>query len=378
MNVVFIVPTGIGAEIGGHSGDATPSAKMIASLCDKLFIHPNVVNASDINEMTENMLYVEGSILDRFLEGQIGLEAVYSNKILLAVNSPVKPEIVNAASAARVTIGADIEIIELKKPLKMVAEITEGKATGTVTNFPEAICQVSQYNFDVLVVNTPIESDDNEVREYLTKDGGTNVWGGVEAILSKLMSEKLNKPVIHAPVENSEVFKTFNETVDPRKAAELVSVCYLHCCLKGGHTAPKISLKDIAYWNTDIDFLVTPINVVGRPHMACLKAGIPVIAVEENQTVLNDKMPDSFIIAKNYLEVAGIISAKKAGVTIQSTRRPFIRNRINNVRDQTIRKRAFIQAQDRPGCKGDGRVHRGRCLEREFSGKGPGLYGLCR
>ena len=61
----------------------TPAAKLIASLCNKLFVHPNVVNASDINEMTENMLYVEGSILDRFLEGQIGLEEVYTNKILL-------------------------------------------------------------------------------------------------------------------------------------------------------------------------------------------------------------------------------------------------------------------------------------------------------
>ena len=49
MNIVFIVPTGIGAEIGGHSGDATPAAKLISSLCDRLFTHPNVVNASDIN-----------------------------------------------------------------------------------------------------------------------------------------------------------------------------------------------------------------------------------------------------------------------------------------------------------------------------------------
>ncbi|MBW7990019.1 MAG: DUF3326 domain-containing protein [Planctomycetes bacterium] len=53
---VFIVPTGIGAEIGGHSGDATPAAKLIAAACDKLIVHPNVVNASDINEMSENML----------------------------------------------------------------------------------------------------------------------------------------------------------------------------------------------------------------------------------------------------------------------------------------------------------------------------------
>ena len=331
MNIVFIVPTGIGAEIGGHSGDATPAAKLIASTCNKLFIHPNVVNASDINEMTENMLYVEGSILDRFLEGQIGLEEVYNNKILLIVND-IKPEIINAVSGARATIGADIEIVKLETPLKMVAFMVDGKASGDIYNIDEAVQQVMKYNFDVLVVNTPIETNDDEVRNYLTKDGGTNIWGGVEARLSKLMSEKLNKPVIHAPVENSEIFKTFNEVVDPRKAAEMVSTCYLHCCLKGGHVAPKISLKDSAYWNTDIDFLVSPINVFGRPHAACLKFDIPIIAVKENKTILNDIMPDNIIVAKNYLEVAGIISAKKAGVIISSIKRPLEKTKIT-IRD---------------------------------------------
>ena len=329
MNIVFIVPTGIGAEIGGHSGDATPAAKLTASVSDKLFIHPNIVNASDINEMTENMLYVEGSILDRFLEGQIGLEEVYSNKILLVVNGPVRPETVNAVSAARATIGADIKIVELDTPIRMIASIINGKASGEIYNVEEAARLVSQYDFDVLVVNTPIETNDEDVENYLTKEGGINIWGGVEAKLSEIMSEKLNRPVIHAPVENSEVFRTFSDIVDPRKSAEIVSICYLHCCLKGGHVAPKISLADTAYWNTDIDFLVSPINVVSRPHIACLKAGIPIIAVEENKTVLNDEMPDSFIIAKNYLEVAGIISAKKAGITISSVKRPLERTKIN-------------------------------------------------
>ena len=210
----------------------------------------------------------------------------------------------------------------------MITSMIDGKASGDIYNLDEAIRQVTQYNFDVLVVNTPIDAKDEEVRDYMTSDGGTNIWGGVEAKLSKLMSEKLNKPVIHAPVENSEMFKTFNEIVDPRKAAEMVSVCYLHCCLKGGHTAPKISLKDGAYWNTDIDFLISPANVFGRPHVACMRANIPVIAVEENRTVLKDRMPDDFIIAKNYLEVAGIISAKKAGIIVSSIKRPLERTKI--------------------------------------------------
>ncbi len=105
----------------------------------------------------------------------------------------------------------------------------------------------------------------------------------------------------------------------------------MHCCLKGGHVAPKISLKNTAYWNTDIDFLITPANVFGRPHIVCVNAGIPVIAVEENKTVLTDKMPDNFIIAKNYLEVAGIISAKKAGVLIASVKRPLSRTKTINI-----------------------------------------------
>jgi hypothetical protein len=82
----------------------------------------------------------------------------------------------------------------------------------------------------------------------------------------------------------------------------MVSICYLHCCLKGGHVAPKISLKDNAYWNTDIDFLISPINVMGRPHFACVKHNIPIIAVKENKTTLKDKMPNNVIIAENYLD----------------------------------------------------------------------------
>ena len=122
MNVVMIVPTGLGAEIGGHAGDANPAAKLLAACCDNLILHPNVVNASDINEIPENCLYVEGSMLDRFLRGENALRPVRQNKILLAVNSPVRNDTINSVSAARFTLGADIEIVELSHPLTMKAE----------------------------------------------------------------------------------------------------------------------------------------------------------------------------------------------------------------------------------------------------------------
>jgi hypothetical protein len=325
MKGVFIVPTGVGAEIGGHAGDATPAAKLIASVCDKLIVHPNVVNASDINEMSENMLYVEGSTLDGFLRGEYGLKEVYSNKILLAVNSPVRTEIINAVSAARSTMGANIEIVELKEPLKMEAFFRKGEATGNIYNLSAAVMQLKQYDFDVLIVNTPIDTEDDDVIRYLLENGGVNPWGGVEAMLSKHMSGALDKPVIHAPVENSEVFKSFNDVVDARKAAELISICYLHCCIKGAHKAPKMSLNNKAHWNSDIDFLISPTKVIGPPHLACVRAGIPIISVKENKTILNDTMPSSAkaIFVENYLEAAGVISAWKAGVSLESVIRPL-------------------------------------------------------
>ena len=64
MRTVFIIPTGIGCNYGGHAGDATPALKLIAEVSDIVYTHPNVVNASDINEMPINCMYVEGNLLD--------------------------------------------------------------------------------------------------------------------------------------------------------------------------------------------------------------------------------------------------------------------------------------------------------------------------
>ena len=69
FNVVMLIPTGIGADLGGHAGDAGPVARLLAEVADTLVLHPNVVNASDINEMPANSVYVEGSVITRLLNG---------------------------------------------------------------------------------------------------------------------------------------------------------------------------------------------------------------------------------------------------------------------------------------------------------------------
>ncbi|MEE8147783.1 MAG: DUF3326 domain-containing protein, partial [Longimicrobiales bacterium] len=87
FNAVLLVPTGIGAEIGGHAGDATPVATLLATVCDTLVTHPNVVNASDVIDIPSNALYVEGSVISRLLMGTIGLQRVRGNRLLVVIGA---------------------------------------------------------------------------------------------------------------------------------------------------------------------------------------------------------------------------------------------------------------------------------------------------
>lgn len=325
----MIVPTGLGFEVGGHAGDGNPAAKLLAAVCDELVVHPNVVNASDINEMPENVLYVEGSMLDRFLAGDIGLKRVWSNRILVAVNAPVRNETVNSVSAARATLGAEIEIVELETPLKLVARVKDGRATGSVLGWEELVEQVKVYSFDALAISTMIVVD-NEVGLNYLRNGGANPWGGVEAIASKLISKALNKPVAHAPGEDNEWFKKFREVVDPRMAAEVVSTSYLHCVLKGLHRAPRASfmMKCDELTFRDIDVLITPAGCMGPPHKECMVRGIPMIVVMGNTpfggVVRGIKYEKAPLFVNNYLEAAGMVAAMRAGISPESVRRPLL------------------------------------------------------
>lgn len=329
MNIVMIIPTGIGCEIGGHAGDATPAAKLLGACCDKIVLHPNVVNASDINEMPPNALYVEGSILDRFLEGDVQLEEVKCNRILLVCNKPIRAEIINAASAARATIGVDIKVLGLDRPLEMIAKFDSAtsRATGEVRGWEELCKQVYPYEFDALAISSPISCAEDVQLNYF-RHGGINPWGGVEAMASELIASRLSMPVAHAPtwseVQSIEL-KEFNEIVDPRVSAEVISFAFLHCVLKGLHKAPRIG-EGLS--NKDVDYLISPMGCAGRPHHACMESGIPIIAVKENTTVLNDPIPDEFILVDNYVEAAGFLMAMNAGITIESVRRPLNKTEI--------------------------------------------------
>jgi len=313
MNTVFIIPTGIGCKIGGHAGDATPAFKLIASVSDIAITHPNVVNASDINEMPDNAWYVEGSILDRFLEGKICLKKPKSNKILVVVNNPIEESTINAVNAARMTIGANIQTLELKAPLIMIGKLSSQIASGEVFGADELINQVQGYDFDALAIHSRINVSKEVILNYL-RNGGINPWGGIEAIASRYIADRLNKPVAHAPLENLDSdLATFKEVVNPRMAAEVLSTAYIHCVFKGLHKAPRISTTGLHV--SDIDFLITPWQCFGRPHKACIKNGITILGIKENTTYLNAELSEDVAYwVDNYVEATGWLQSKKNGI----------------------------------------------------------------
>ncbi len=68
-----MVPTGVGAAIGGYAGDALPVARGLAAVVDTLVTHPNVMNGASLYWPQDNILYTEGFALDEFAGGRWGL-----------------------------------------------------------------------------------------------------------------------------------------------------------------------------------------------------------------------------------------------------------------------------------------------------------------
>ena len=243
FNAVLVIPTGIGAEIGGHAGDATPVAKLLGESCDRLIVHPNVVNASDINEMPSNALYVEGSVLSRLLMGTVGLKSVRANRVLVLVDKHMDPYFVEAAintvSASRATYGLHCtEVKCLSDPIRMSADYsTSGRAVGRVENLEGCLEHLDEdrQRYEAIALSSVIRVPQSYHLEYFRAGGKmVNPWGGVEAMLTHTISSVFNVPSAHAPMfESKKVENLRVGIVDPRMAAEAVSVSFLAVCPEG-------------------------------------------------------------------------------------------------------------------------------------------------
>jgi hypothetical protein len=345
FNAVLLVPTGIGAEIGGHAGDATAVARLLAESCDRLVLHPNVVNASDINELPHNALYIEGSIVTRLLMGTIGLQAMRANRVLVVLDDHPDKHFVDAAinsvSASRATYGLDCAgVVCLNPPIRMFAEYADsGRAVGRVENLEHClhVLQETKETYDAIALSSVIRVPREYHLDYFRSEGDmVNPWGGVEAMLTHTISSLLDVPTAHSPMFESRAVENLEVgIVEPRMAAEAVSLSFLHCILKGLHKSPRIIRDEALFARSDVfsvedvSCLIIPDGCLGLPTIAALEQGIPVIAVRENRNLMRNDLSQlpwpkgQFIRVDNYLEAVGVMSALKAGVTLESVRRPI-------------------------------------------------------
>ena len=354
FNVVMVVPTGIGAEIGGHAGDATPAAIALAQVADTLITHPNVVNASDINELPGNGLYVEGSVLARLLMGTVGLRPVRANRVLVALDAShlkrYAAYTVNAINAARATYGLNCVGIERIEPaLRLVGGYTPtGRASGSVEGFDGLIDLLSDKKgtYDAVAVASVVEVPQHYHFDYFTSGGEmVNPWGGVEALLTHAVSSIIDVPTAHAPMmESDDIAAVDPGIVDSRMAAEVISITFFQSVLKGLMRSPRIVTDESELRHADVltaenvSCLVIPEGCLGLPTLAALHQGIPVIEVRENRNLMRNDLAalqwqaGQFFSADNYWEAAGIVSALKAGIDPDSMRRPIetMRTRFND------------------------------------------------
>jgi len=142
--------------------------------------------------------------------------------------------------------------------------------------------------------------------------------------------------------ESREIANVDPGIVDPRMAAEAVSLTFLQCTLKGLQRSPRI-ITDANAMNragvftaADISCLVIPDGCLGLPTLAALEQGIPVIAVQENRNLMKNDLstlpwaPGQLHQVGNYWEAVGVIAAMRAGIDPASVRRPLAETIVSN------------------------------------------------
>lgn len=340
--VVQVVPTGVRCEIGGFAGDACPATNLLAAAADVLITHPNAVNASDINEMAANVLYVEGKSLDDFLLGHLALAPTRGNRIGTFVDPTGKghlDDVIQVLNAARAAAGIDCGLYSVASQEIGARTVwsQSGCAVGTVLN-PVAILETCErlLGEGVHAIGGVSVIHGVTAAEFSRHLSGKipNPSGGVEAIITHLISKVFRVPTAHAPLPYYQDVKE-RGTHNPRASAEFISTPHYLSVLKGLARAPRLvaieRLDHVAPHLTSLNAvgaIVAPASCLGGiPALAAEFNDIPLIAVEENQTLLavsNDKMQMRNVISvRSYLEAAGMILALRQGISLESLRRPI-------------------------------------------------------
>jgi hypothetical protein len=331
FTVVLIVPTGVGAAIGGYAGDALPVARAIAQVSDRLITHPNVLNGAQLYWSLENTYYVEGYGLDRFAANQWGLRPVRQNKVGLLLDQGIEPELrlrhLQVADATRATLGLTLtDYVVTDTPLEVQLRTADsGASWGTIGN-PGSLLRaaeklINQGGAEAIAVVARFPDDQGSIELQNYRHGaGVDHLAGAEAVISHLIVRNFQIPAAHAPALKP---LPVDPEISPRAAAEELGYTFLPCVLVGLARAPQFITETHAFesetiWAESIDVAIVPYNACGGSAILSLSnSRTQIIAVTNNSTQIQvppEPLGIKVTKANSYLEALGILVARRAGI----------------------------------------------------------------
>ena len=349
LTVVLIVPTGVGASIGGFAGDALPVARAIAQISDTLITHPNVLNGAQLYWPIPNALYVEGYALDKFAAGCWGLQPVHQNRIGLIMDCAIEPELqlrhLQAVDAARATLGLNItDYVLTDRPLQVELRISEsGASWGTIAN-PDSLLRaaeklITQAKVQAIAVVARFPDDVGSLALANYRHGkGVDPLAGAEAVISHLIVRTFKIPCAHAPAL---LPLPIDPHLSPRSAAEEIGYTFLSCVLAGLSKAPQfvtqgteerdayrekkhsqlpITNYQLPITKDQVDAVVIPATACGGSAILSLsgRSTVQIIAVGDNKTQMQappEKLGIKALQVNSYLEAIGVLVALRAGIS---------------------------------------------------------------
>lgn len=331
--VILIIPTGIGAAIGGYAGDALPVARAIASLSDRLITHPNVLNGAQLYWPLPNAFYIEGYGLDQFARGHWGLRPVHQNRIGLIIDRGIEPDLrlrqLQAADAAQATLGLSLtDYVLTDAPLQVeLRSSTSGASWGTIDNADSLLraaeVLIHQAGAEAIAVVARFPDDiDSEALQNYRHGQGVDPLAGAEALISHLVVRTFQVPCAHSPALSP---LPLDPHLSPRSAAEELGYTFLPSVLVGLSRAPhfvtatRTPFYEGDIWANQVDAVVVPATACGSSALLSLsQLPVQIITVQENQTQMQvppEPLRIKALQVHSYLEALGILVAHKAGIS---------------------------------------------------------------
>lgn len=293
--VAISIPTGIGANQGGYAGDFGYIARKF-SKDFHVILNPNAVNGGILSAINYDMSYLEGYLFDEFFKGKIEIipkKPYETNKIGVIFDSEIPKDILNVhlntISALKMVQG--IEFLEpeyTKKSVGVEIKVENGISYGNLKNPDELLSSAKKLiekGAQAIAVVCYFKEDAED--ENYSNGEGIDPIGGVEAIISHLITKEYSIPAAHAPAFLDIDISTKIE--HEKVSSELISSTYFPCIAQGLSIAPNIfkthQENSISY--KDVEYLIVPKDALGSPAVLSAQENNVKIITVKNDTVLD-------------------------------------------------------------------------------------------